>query len=73
MSDGVKGGDARVLSAGQSSPVQMEALRAASVDEERIYAEHGTIGATAKAVVSIKPTVHRIFKLAGVDARGTTR
>jgi DNA invertase Pin-like site-specific DNA recombinase len=37
------------------------------------YAEHGTIGAAAKAVGSTKPTVHRILKAAGVDTSRTNR
>jgi len=35
------------------------------------YQEHGSIGATAKALGSTKTTVHRILKKAGVDTSAT--
>lgn len=47
--------------------------RPAKTDKDAViaaYEEHGTIGATAKAVGSTKPTVHRILKAAGVDTSG---
>lgn len=34
------------------------------------YREHGTIGETAKALGSTKPTVHRVLKSAGIDTSG---
>lgn len=36
------------------------------------YREHKTIGATAKAIGSTKPTVHRVLKAAGVDTSHRT-
>ncbi len=36
------------------------------------YKQHRTIGATAKALGSTKPTVHRVLKAAGVDTSRTT-
>ena len=39
----------------------------ATEDVLAAYCEHGTIGATAKALSSSKPTIHRILQKAGVD------
>lgn len=50
--------------------------RRRTVDPEDViaaYEQHGTIGATAKALGSTKPTVHRTLKAAGVDTSGTAK
>lgn len=39
----------------------------------KAYREHRTIGATAKALGSTKPTVHRVLKAAGVDTTAKSR
>jgi DNA invertase Pin-like site-specific DNA recombinase len=50
--------------------------RPATTDKDAViaaYAEYGTIGATAKAVGSSKPTVHRILRAVGVDTSRSNR
>lgn len=57
---GIKSAQAKGVKFGRRQSLATEDVVAA-------YQEHGTIGATAKALNSSKPTVHRILKKAGVD------
>ncbi|MEO1078522.1 MAG: recombinase family protein [Pseudomonadota bacterium] len=61
--EGIAKAKAKGVQFGRKRTVEPEAVVAA-------YREHGTIGATAKAVGSTKPTVHRVLKEAGVDTSG---
>ncbi|MEM9760218.1 MAG: recombinase family protein [Pseudomonadota bacterium] len=61
--DGIRLARARGVQVGRKRTVDRDAVIAA-------YRVHHTIGATAKAIGTSKPTVHRILKAAGIDTRG---
>ncbi|MEL7045373.1 MAG: recombinase family protein [Pseudomonadota bacterium] len=61
--DGIRLAQARGVKVGRKRSVDRDAVIAA-------YRTHRTIGATAKAVGTSKPTVHRILKAAGIDTSG---
>jgi DNA invertase Pin-like site-specific DNA recombinase len=61
--EGVAKARAKGVRLGRRRSVEPDAVVAA-------YREHGSIGATAKALGSSKPTVHRVLKAAGVDTSG---
>lgn len=61
--DGIRLAQARGVKVGRKRSVDRDAVIAA-------YRTHRTIGATARAVGTSKPTVHRILKAAGIDTSG---
>jgi len=63
--EGVARAKARGVKLGRRRSVEPDAVIAA-------YRRHGTIAATAQALGSTKPTVHRVLKAAGVDTRRKT-
>ncbi|MEM1188904.1 MAG: recombinase family protein [Pseudomonadota bacterium] len=63
--DGIRLAQARGVKVGRKRSVDRDAVIAA-------YRTHRTIGVTARAVGTSKPTVHRILKAAGIDTSGRT-